>query len=170
VLGTREGRVVHPPARRPLAAHGRQPPGGLARPAIRGGTSRTGRFVREGRPPRPTGRHLAREGVGQVRLVRAARVFGQVIASGGVGAGTGSAADLLVFADAALPFPLGGIAQRLEEIAVAVNVGERLVEHVAAVLYLNMLQTPRLQWIFVSPPVSGFQPWYVYLERPVWPR
>src|ERR1019366_7457509 len=136
VLGTREGRVVHPPARRPLAAHGRQPPGGLARPAIRGGTSRTGRFVREGRPPRPTdptGRRLAREGFGQVRLVGAARVFGQVIAGEVVGAGTGSAADLLVFADAALPFPLGGIAQRLEELAVAVNVGERLVDRKSVV-------------------------------------
>src|ERR1035437_4526682 len=67
-----------------------------------------------------------------MRLIGAARVFGQVIASERVGAGTGSAANLLVFADAALAFPLGGVAQRLEERAVAVNVGQRLVEHVAA--------------------------------------
>src|ERR1035441_8486784 len=75
---------------------------------------------------------LAREGVGQVRLVRAARIFGQIIPGERVGTGTGSAADLLGLADAALAFPLGGVAQRLEELAVTVNVGKRLVEHVAA--------------------------------------
>src|ERR1035438_4628207 len=72
------------------------------------------------------------EGVGQVRLVRAARVFGQVVPEQGIGAGTGSATDLLIFADAALAFPLAGVAQCLEQLAVAVHVGERLVQHVAA--------------------------------------
>src|ERR1039457_3643217 len=44
-------------------------------------------------------------------LLTAARVFGQIIAREGVGAGTGAAANLLVLADAALALPLGGVAQ-----------------------------------------------------------
>ena len=52
--------------------------------------------------------------LGQVRLVGAARIFRQVVAGQRVGARAGPAADLLVFADAALAFALRGVAQRLK--------------------------------------------------------
>src|ERR1051326_9000591 len=65
-------------------------------------------------------------------LVNATRIFGQVIAGEGVRPGTRPAADFLIIADAALPFALGGIAQGAEEAGIAVDIGERLVEHIAA--------------------------------------
>jgi hypothetical protein len=52
LLGARARGVVHPPTRRPLAAHYRRPPGGLARSAICRGTPGSRRFVRESRLPR----------------------------------------------------------------------------------------------------------------------
>ena len=54
-----------------------------------------------------------------MRLVDAARILGQVVAGEGVGARAGAAADLLVFADAALAAALRGVAQGAEEIGIA---------------------------------------------------
>jgi hypothetical protein len=58
-----------------------------------------------------------------VRLVDAARIFGQIVTRERVGAGAGASADLLVFANAALAFALFRIAERAEKIRVLVNIG-----------------------------------------------
>src|SRR5689334_15207706 len=67
-----------------------------------------------------------------MRLVDASRVFGQEIARERVRPRARPAADLLVFADAALAFPLRGIAQGAEEVRIAVDVRKLVLQHVAA--------------------------------------
>ena len=67
-----------------------------------------------------------------MRLVHAARILGQVVARERERARARPAADLLVFAEAALPAALRGVAQRLEQLGIAIDVGQRIVEDVAA--------------------------------------
>src|SRR6185369_13387201 len=75
---------------------------------------------------------LTRYGFRQMRLIHAARVFRQEVAGERKGSRPRPAADFLIFADSALPFPLGGIAQGAEESGVPVDIHQRIVEHVAA--------------------------------------
>ena len=77
-------------------------------------------------------RVIAQSAAGLTGLIYAARIFGQIVAGQRVSAGTRSAADLLVFADAALAFALRGVAQGLEKVGIAVHVGQRVVEDVSA--------------------------------------
>ena len=66
-------------------------------------------------------------------LVDAARFLGQRIASEGIGAGAGTAADLLEFAGSAFPFKAAGVAQGFEYGRVAIDICQRSFADVAGV-------------------------------------
>src|SRR4051812_44667778 len=68
------------------------------------------------------------------RLVRAERVGSQHISGIGEGAGARTAADMAVFARAALPVELVGVMQSAEDLGVTVDVDQRIDAYIAAAL------------------------------------
>src|SRR5579864_9136381 len=68
---------------------------------------------------------------GHRRLIDTARIFGEIIPGESVSARAGAAANFVVLADAALAFPVIGIAQNAEEAGVAIHADHRVFEHVA---------------------------------------
>ena len=66
------------------------------------------------------------------RLIDAVRLGGQGVAGDGVGSGTAAAADVAVFADAAVALELVGVLQLAERRVVLVDVHDRVVRKLPA--------------------------------------